>query len=805
MKKKLLATVVAAALLATVSAGTPVAANAATKENTLTEGVLTGRGSFNIVEWERTGENTDAYSVDNQGTFLRYSAPTAWGFWMLMGNAVSATKDVTVEWDVKDVTYDTYLLPTYWATSYAGALQNTDFFYSEFAYGSFPQMTKNTRFRIVYGTDGSMTVSTAAIAEDGSYAAFTQYNKVENYVTIPESASDAYYFGFLGHTANGGLAGGKIDIDNVKFSSGTDVLIDQNFETNVKIEKSGIPQDGTITVVTGDLCKICEVKVTDPAADNKLYMSESIVVDGDMKKCVSLSGGIRVDEYADGDKVGIAFGLENGKEAIVGEGTSFLYFENREGTTYLNVRNGNEEGVAQSLGKNYVGSYIEMQAEINNEGNAVVTIGGQEYSFFIENLAGHVAVGHVLSGKATYAVSKEFSVKNYSYVAGTGKSAENNFNTGYIDSKTYSYAGYPATMLEDSSKAEGICFEDGSLFFKGTSDGSYFGFEGTYADFILEFDYTTLAVEDRPALSENWPYGYSGIGIYFGAKQYAWSGDSNHGKAVYFIDNYFDTTLMQFAYWNEGGNAINTTLETYTSQGGTNVAEGMVGIYKKTNKIKIVAANNVVRIYAVTLEEGKALSEYTREDYKLLGTFECKDTYGLVNITSSESGYFKVDNLKITNIDAKTEAEVAENVEKYVDFAPIADSVEPEKLATPEITLEGNVARWSAVDRATGYELTVGEEKTVVSAETLSYVFEQTEAGSYTLSVKALYDGEENYTDGKAATVTYTVEEKESTGASSSSVKETGSGCGSSLGGFAGLAALALMGFGSSFILKKKD
>ena len=70
------------------------------------------------------------------------------------------------------------------------------------------------------------------------------------------------------------------------------------------------------------------------------------------------------------------------------------------------------------------------------------------------------------------------------------------------------------------------------------------------------------------------------------------------------------------------------------------------------------------------------------------------------------------------------------------------------------------MARWNAVDRATGYELTVGEEKIVVSAETLSYVFEQTEAGSYTLSVKALYDGEENYTDGKAATVTYTVEEK---------------------------------------------
>lgn len=803
MKKRLLLSVVAAALLASLTTGTALAASAATKETSITEGILTSRGSFNIVEWERTGESADAYAVDNQGTFLRYSAPTAWGFWMLMGDAVSGTKDVTVEWDVKDLTYDTYFLPTYWVTTYAGASQNTDFFYSEYALGSYPQLTKDTRYQLVYGTDGSLKISTAAIKDDGSYAEFTQFKKIENYATIPESADDKYYFGFMGHTANGGAVGGKIDIDNVKFMSGTDVLINQDFESDVKIEKGGIPQKGTITVVTGDLCKICEVKVIEPAADNKLFCTESIAVDEDMKKCVSLAGGIRIDEYAEGDKIGIAFGLENADAPVTGADTSFVYFENKEGLTYVNVQNGNATGTAQSLGKNYVGEFIDFEMEIDNAGNTVLKIGEATYDLKVENVAGHAAIGHVLGGKASYAVSKDFSLKNYSYVAGTGKSAENNFNTGYIDKKNFSYAGYPATMMADSTKAEAIKFEDGALFFKGTSDGSYFGFEGTYADFILEFDYTCLAVEDRPALNENWAYGYSGLGIYFGANQYAWSGDSNHGKAIYFIDNFSGTTLLQFAYWNEGGTTKNKTLETYTTQGGTNVAEGMVGIYKKTNRIKVVAANNVVKLYAVTLEDGKALSEYKRSDYKLLGTYECKDTYGLVNIATTESGYFKIDNLKITNIDAKTAEEVDAKVEAYVDFAPIADTIAPERLSTPVLTLEDNVARWNAVEKATGYELTIGEETITVSAETLSYTFGQTEAGTYELSVKALYAGEENYTDSKAATISYTVEA--GGGSSSSGSGSVSSGCGSAFGGMAGLAAVTLAGAALALARKKKN
>lgn len=806
MKKKFFVSAAVAALLASVSVGTALAASAATKENSVTEGILTSRGSFNIVEWERTGENTDAYSVDNQGTFLRYSAPTAWGFWMLMGNAVSKTKDVTVEWDVKDVTYDTYFLPTYWSTTYGGASQNTDFFYSERPFGNYPQLTKSTRYRLVYGTDGSLEISTAAINDDGSYAEFTQFKKIENYATIPASENDAYYFGFLGHTANGGAAGGKIDIDNVKFMSGTEVLINQNFDSDVKIEKGGVPKNGTITVVTGDLYKICEVKVNDPTADNKLFCTESLAVDEDMKKCVSLTGGIRVDEYADGDRIGVAFGLEKADDPIIGEKTSFVYFENKEGLTYVNVRNGNTTGTAQSLGKNYVGEFIDFEMTIDNDGKAVLTIGENEYNLTVENIAGHAAIGHALAGNAKYAVDKELTIKNYSYVAGTGKSVGNNFNTGYIDEKSYSYAGYPATMLADSSKAEAIKFEDGAMFFKGTSDGSYFGFEGTYADFILEFDYTCLAVEDRPTLDSNWAYGYSGLGIYFGANQYGWRGDSNYGKAIYFIDNFSNSTIMQFAYWNEGGLTQNTTLETYTTQGGTNIADGMVGIYKKTNRIKIVAANNVVRIYAVTLEEGKDLSEYKRSDYKLLGTYECKDTYGLVNIATTESGYFKIDNLKITNIDAKTAEEVAEMVENYVDFAPIADSIAPEKLSTPVLTLEGNVAKWEAVERATGYELTIDGESVTVSAETRSYTFEQTKAGTYELSVKALYEGEENYADSKAAKISYIVEPKESSGNSSASAKKSiDSGCGSVIGGFAGLAAVTLAGIGMTLKKKKQN
>ncbi len=802
--KRILFAMLVTMLIASMSVAM-LTVSAATKETQLTSGVLTARGAFNIVEWEKVGDNTDTvYSVDNRGSFLRYQTPYAWNAWMLLGDAVSRTKDVTVEWDVTNITYDTYFLPTYWSQSYAGALQNTDFFYSEYALGSFPKLSANNRYRLVYGTDGSLEISTAPIAEDGAYGDFTVFAKKENFVTIPDSATDAYYFGFLGHTANGGAAGGMLDIDNVKFMSGTDVLINQNFEKEVKIESNGIPTAGTITVLNGAVYQICEIEVDSPAANNKLLCTEQIKLDPYTVKCADIVGSIRMDQVADNDKVGIALGLNDGTETIGSENVSFIYFENEAGVTYVNVMNGATAGEKKSLEADFTGKFIDFTVSISKDKKAVVSVGEKSFTFDVANVQGKVAITHSLAGTAKYAVGKNFSIKNYSYLEGDGKTLGQNFNTGYIDSKNYIYEGFPATQFEDSAKAEGIKIEDGKLFFKGTSDGSYFGFTGTYADFILEFDYTTLAIEDRPAISENYPYGYSAIGIYFGANQYAWSGDSNHGKAVYLIDNYNDTSIMQFAYWNEGGSTYNTLLESYTPQGGTNVEDGKVSIYKKTNKIKIVAANNTVSIYAVTLEEGKALSEYTSADYKLLGSYECKSTYGLVNITSSEAGYFRVDNLKITNIDAKTEQEVADKVAAYVDFQEIADDVAPEKLGKPVLKLNGNVVTWDAVAHATGYEIKIGDEVTAVSADTLSYTFTQTEQGEYTLYVKAIYSGEEKFTDGDAESIVYKVEKPDTSSSETSDSTASGCGCPSDIG-VVPVFVMAAAVIAVTLLMKKKE
>ena len=118
------------------------------------------------------------------------------------------------------------------------------------------------------------------------------------------------------------------------------------------------------------------------------------------------------------------------------------------------------------------------------------------------------------------------------------------------------------------------------------------------------------------------------------------------------------------------------------------------------------------------------------------------DTYGIVSFGTTDSGYFKIDNVKITPIDDKDPAKLAENLAAYQDLQPIEDEYRPVTLDAPQVTLSGNVATWTAVEGATGYQLNVNGQTTNVGADVLSYTFEQTEDGEYVLTVTAVGNGD---------------------------------------------------------------
>lgn len=79
-------------------------------------------------------------------------------------------------------------------------------------------------------------------------------------------------------------------------------------------------------------------------------------------------------------------------------------------------------------------------------------------------------------------------------------------------------------------------------------------------------------------------------------------------------------------------------------------------------------------------------------------------------------------------------------------------------LATPTITLDGNVVSWSAVEHATGYTV-LKNDINCGTQETLNYTITDTEVGDYVIKVMAISSDSTRYNNSLySATVTYTVE-----------------------------------------------
>lgn len=794
-KKSLLVLLMLVALMSTIlGTGT---ANAALKETSLSkDGLVTESGIFNRLDWEKTGENADTvYTEAVQGNILRWNSNVWAACWLVSWDPVDFSKgDIYLEFDI--LAWDGMIRPvftpvangitsiakTIWLSS--GGLVNGEAYegtknynyYSDYdctklyaetmgdpesakengnAWYSVAPTGNGTRVRLTFKSDGTLGIQRAAIQDDGTYA---EWDKTAIYMknAYPGLAEGAtYYMGINGQ--------GRLDIDNFKISyaDGTQV-IGTEFENADWQELEGSNKPGKILNFKGSMTKVAEYLVSNPANTNLTISKAAITIDEDVNEAFTLKSEISIREA--GKAIGFAFGMADSSQAIDDEGTSFVFFENVDvpasGTegeegyvaahkeTAVNVMKGGVKGQPVLLGSDLTGanaSFVPVVIDGYKNGDIKVTVDGEEVATFTEqNIEGKVAIATWGEGNVTAAFGIDLSLVTYSYRGSEGSEIATNFNTGYVNPENWGMSSVKAVNFENIDEAVGLTLEDGALFFKGTGDHTYFSSLRSYADYVLEFDYITYHVDDKPALKSSWTHGYSDLAVNLGCQ----SGDGWANSIMICLKQ--EAGIVQMQNYKGG---LSTVVDGPALPEGTSFNPAEAG-KALTNKVKIVVAANEIKVYLITVQEG---AEPTSDDFVLAATFTVPDTYGIVSFGTTDCGYFKVDNVRITPIDDKDPAKLQENLANYKDLQTIADEYRPVTLDAPEVTLSGNVASWAAVEDATGYIININGETTTVGADVLSYTFEQTEPGDYVLTVVAVGNGDYISDSEQSEAVTYTV------------------------------------------------
>lgn len=138
----------------------------------------------------------------------------------------------------------------------------------------------------------------------------------------------------------------------------------------------------------------------------------------------------------------------------------------------------------------------------------------------------------------------------------------------------------------------------------------------------------------------------------------------------------FDTyNLIQFINSDETGLAYNETMGTgLAADQVTQIRDGKINFYEETVNIKIVANDGLLEVYGVVMKNGAPDGEH-----KLLASFGYENCTGYISLSTSEAGYFGIDNLRVT----KTDGWTAEQYASYENFKTIADERNRKRLSPP--------------------------------------------------------------------------------------------------------------------------
>lgn len=519
---------------------------------------------------------------------------------------------------------------------------------------------------------------------------------------------------------------------------------------------------------------ISEIVVSDFVSGDRIITEEKIKADSVLNQVLSVKMSVNVSAL--NKKVGVAFGLANQTAEIGTDGVSYVYFENKteneQTLTYVNVNNNGTEGTPVSLGLNLeTAGMTTFEITVNKDG-AKLTLGENVYELNVANYNGYVAVAAYGEGNASLAIKSDLTLTYYKYRGSEGGVAQSNFNTGYINPENFTANSIAATQFADPEQARGIVAEDGKLRFAGTGDGAYFRTSVNYSDYIVEFKLTEYNDAEKPALVDSWAHGYAIPVVILGVKE----GGGWAKGAMLELKN--GVLLENFI----GGYSA--------TAGGTDYAFRPDGEqHTKTTAMKIVAVDGVIKVYAFEITE---TTELKKENYVLLGTFEVPEHYGAISFAATEAGYFDIDDLRVVPVDDPDAEKMAQNVEKFADFAEIADEYRPVKLEAPEVAANGNVVAWTEVEKATGYIVNVNGNLHEVGADVSSFVVEG-EAGEYTVTVIAKGNGDYISDSEQSEPVIAVIEDKGSSSNGSGSGNSSGSeGCAGSVSSMGLLTVLCV-------------
>lgn len=819
--------VLAAALLPSARAGGELSAKAATKRTAVVTSLLTSRGKINSADWNVKGDPS-APSISNNGKVFRVTGAPWPGYRIAMYNTVPAGESYNVELDVLKTNPSTTKLNLsgFVENINSGAVSNIYLSslgidvglgtnYGANGDGSAVWNGVNTtlnagyRYRFTFGINaenasyGDFIISTKPLGDEA--AEWTEGCVLTKLCSINDAAHMAHiYFE------------GDITIDNLLLAKTDGTKIQEtDFSDASVLDGTGVATADKIYFNGGGIVNDTYLSLKGVSSEDKIVSYLKAEPDSSLENAFLLNASVKVGSTA--GKAGLVLGLPDENAACDASGASFLYFENEGAVTKMNLLADGEAQTAVEL-SSLSDDFHALKIEGKNDGKMLVYIdGGLKATYEGRSFVGHVGLMTDGNEGAEISFLPDFTVDTYKVEVGTGADLENNFNTGYINPANYENDTHPAVSL--GGNARGIVAEDGILKFAGTSDGTHFAINGVYADFILQFDWINYAWADRPTDGDGKVFYkdkpesglatelYSPLGIAFGkATPTAGWADA---KLLRLFDTY---NLIQFINGNEGGVTYNTPMgrSIASAEDCADIQDGKIAFYEQTVNIKLVARNGALKVYGVGMENGEPAGTHV-----LLAEFAYENCTGYISLSTSEAGYFGIDNLRITKIDGWTEEQIA----AYENFKTIADEAAPEKLSAPVVSVDGTTVSWNAVEGATGYVVTVNGTSGEAITQT-SYTPAETADGQYTVTVKAIGDGVVYLDSDESEAVTLTIggsSGDSSGGGSSSEGNSSGSGSGSSSDGNVGVnsgcgsavgfsvGAAALVGLAAAVLLKKKE
>ncbi len=612
--------------------------------------------------------------------------------------------------------------------------------------------------------------------------------------------------------------------------------------------------------------------VTNPAEGSGIITRAELQTDKDLAVNLETNAKVLLQDVSAGQKVGFAFGYEANRS--LSGSHDYFYFTEKEGKVMFGGERTDGDGKTTPLfaETEVAGAKIGEKAAaipvtFTGKGADMEIVVGTNEKIKLEDFDpdGYFAILHKGEGDLIYKLEENVTMTGYQFKDNEegAEAISSNFTGGYISTDKFQISSQIAPenhMIATDKTAHaltGITAENGKIGFYGTSTNSRILTTKMYSDFVMQFDYISVPVQQRGALvlPGNRP---SAAYIMFGMKE---GGLPLTDSSVYAFGLYEGLAAIEFYGNNETviagmgmtetcgfetkGISKNKQVDTptaasiphYANGGGydpskpdNNVdawydydpdAEGTVySLYNKTTRIKLVCVNNKVELYfgEVDTATGKVKGEYVR-----IAAFDAVDTSGYLGIGSDSPAYFEIDNFAVTPVSRESTLEFAASgkpltADFVVDVTPenMANDPMPTPLAKPVLKTDATAKKvtWNAVEGAESYNVTVklGTETVLEKNVTTTEIdlSSLTVEGTYKVTVEAV---PENTAEKLAsrATADYTVtastpgpdtSESDSSKSDTSDPADTDeSGCGSVAG--IGAISLLLAGMGAALVLKK--